>query len=67
MQMKKFVRGLGLGLVSASATVPAFAAVDVSAVVTEINSAVAPVGLIGTAVLLVFVTVAVYKWVRRAL
>lgn len=43
------------------------AAVDVSAVVTEIGGAAAPIGLIGGAVLIILVTAAVYKWVRRAL
>ncbi len=42
-------------------------AVDVSAVVTEINSAVGPVGLIGGSTLLVLVAIKVYKWVRRAM
>lgn len=41
--------------------------VDVSDVVTEIGSAVGPIGLIGGAVLLVLVTIKVYKWVRRAM
>jgi Trk-type K+ transport system membrane component len=42
-------------------------AVDVFAVVTEINSAVGPVGLIGGSTLLVLVAIKVYKWVRRAM
>jgi uncharacterized membrane protein YgdD (TMEM256/DUF423 family) len=42
-------------------------AVDVSAVVTEVNGAIAPIGLIGAAVLLVLVAVKTYKWVRRAM
>lgn len=46
---------------------PAMAQVDVSDVVTEIGSAVGPIGLIGGAVLLVLVTIKVYKWVRRAM
>lgn len=44
----------------------ASAAVDVSAVVTEINGAVAPIGAIGAAVLLVVVAIKTFKWVRRA-
>lgn len=43
------------------------AAVDVTAVVTEISGAAAPIAAIGGAVLVVLVTAAVYKWVRRAL
>lgn len=43
------------------------AAVDVAAVVTEIGTAVAPIGAIGAAVLLVIVATKIYKWVRRAM
>ena len=53
-----------LGVASASS---ANAAVDVSAVVTEIQGAAAPVALIGAAVLLIFVGVKAFQWVRRAL
>lgn len=45
----------------------AHAAIDVTGVVTEINDTVAPIGLIGAAVLLVVVAVAAFKWVRRAI
>lgn len=40
---------------------------DVSAVVTEVNGALTPIGLIGIAVLSVLVGIKVYKWVRRAM
>lgn len=53
-----------LGVASASS---ANAAVDVSAVVTEIQGNAAPIGLIGAAVLLIFVGVKAFQWVRRAL
>lgn len=53
-----------LALVAAGA---ANAAVDVSAVVTEIGGNVASVVAIGGAVLLVLVAAAAFKWVRRAL
>ena len=50
---------------------PAFAqstdAVDVSGVVTKITAQLAPIGLIGVAVLGVVVAVMAFKWVRRAL
>lgn len=62
-QYKRELAGFSI-LAAASASQ---AAVDVNAVVTEINSAVGPIGLIGGAVLVVLVTAAVYKWVRRAL
>lgn len=53
-----------LVLVTAGA---ANAAVDVTAVTTEINSNVASVVAIGGAVLLVLVAAAAFRWVRRAL
>lgn len=60
--MKKFA----LALVGASPAL-AFAAVDVTAVVTEIGTAAAPIAAIGGAVLVVMVGIKVYKWVRRAM
>jgi uncharacterized membrane protein len=57
---------LAIFLVLALAAPFAFA-VDVSGVVTEINSAITPIGLIGAAVLLVLVAAKIYKWVRRAM
>lgn len=50
------------------APVAAFAAApDVSGVVTGIGEATAPIGLIGSAVLLVLVAIKIFKWVRRAM
>ncbi|MBX9636236.1 MAG: major capsid protein [Nitrosomonas sp.] len=43
------------------------AAIDVTAVVTDIAAQAAPIGLIGGAVLLIYVAVKAFKWVRRAL
>lgn len=43
------------------------AAVDVDDVVTDIAAQAAPVGLIGGAVLLIFVAVKAFQWVRKAL
>jgi len=43
------------------------AAIDVAGVVTEINGLTAPIALIGGAVLIVVVTIAAYKWIRRAI
>lgn len=43
------------------------AAVDVAATVTDITAQLAPIGLIATAVLGVFVGLKAFKWVRRAL
>ncbi|WP_374013970.1 major capsid protein [Pseudoxanthomonas koreensis] len=41
--------------------------VDVSAVVSAIEGAAAPIAAIGAAVLIVMVGIKVYKWVRRAM
>lgn len=43
------------------------AAVDVTSVVSDIAAQAAPIGLIGSAVLLIVVAVAAFKWVRGAL
>ena len=43
------------------------AAIDVADVVTDIAAQAAPIGLIGTAVLVLFVGIKAFKWVRRAL
>lgn len=43
------------------------AAVDVAGVVTDIGAQAAPIGLIGAAVLLIYVGVKAFKWVRAAL
>lgn len=64
------VRVLAPGAVAVgSAVLPAAhaAAVDVADVVTDIGAQVGPIGLIGGAVLLVYVAVAAFKWVRSAL
>jgi hypothetical protein len=56
------------GVVVAVAPASAFAAApDVTAVVTEIGGAAAPIASIGAAVLLVIVGIKVFKWVRRAM
>jgi len=46
---------------------PVLAAIDVSAVKTEIDGTLTPIGTIGAAVLLVLVGIKVFKWVRRAM
>lgn len=56
------------GVVVAFAPLSSFAAApDVTAVVTEIGGAAAPIAAIGAAVLLVIVGIKVFKWVRRAM
>lgn len=66
--MNKTMSRLGLGALAVVASVPSFAAaIDVAAVVTDIGAQVAPVGLIGAAVLLLMVAIKAFKWVRKAL
>lgn len=43
------------------------AAIDVSALVTDIGAQAAPVGLVGVAVLMIYGAVKAFKWVRAAL
>lgn len=43
------------------------AAIDVSAVVTDIGAQAAPIASIGAAVLLLVVGIKAFQWVRRAL
>jgi len=64
--MQKKLRNTGLMLAALSPAI-SYAAVDVSAVVTEIQGAAAPIAAIGAAVLIVMVGIKVYKWVRRAM
>lgn len=54
------------GAVAAASAANA-AAVDVASVVTDIGAQAAPIGLIGGAVLLIYVGVKAFKWVRGAL
>jgi hypothetical protein len=66
---KSFVLACAFALLAAVA-MPAAATgggVDVSAVVTAIGGAAAPIAAIGAAVLLILVGIKVYKWVRRAM
>lgn len=61
------LRGVAVaGLVAATSAANA-AAVDVAGVVTDIGAQAAPIGLIGAAVLLIYVGVKAFKWVRGAL
>ena len=67
--MNRFKKlGVGAGLLSLSGAAAASGGgVDVSAVVTAIQGAAAPIASIGAAVLIVMVGIKVYKWVRRAM
>ena len=59
--------GAAVALGVASASSANAAAVDVAAVVTDIGAQATPIGLIGAAVLLIYVGVKAFQWVRRAL
>lgn len=67
--MNKTLRNalVAAGVIAVTVAQQAQAAVDVTAVVTEISGASAPIALIGGASLLVAVGIKVYKWVRRAM
>lgn len=57
-----------VAVAAAAGSVPAMAAaIDVTAVVTDIAAQAAPIGLIGGAVLVIYVSVKAFKWVRAAL
>lgn len=67
MKKSLALRGVAAaGLVAATSAANA-AVVDVAAVVTDIGAQAAPIGLIGGAVLLIYVGVKAFKWVRGAL
>lgn len=68
--MFKQVKTHALALVPASFLVAGAAnatAVDVSGVVADIGAQAAPIAAIGAAVLLVYVGIKAFKWVRQAL
>lgn len=66
--MNKYTLGglTALALTSVSSIASA-AAPDVTATVTAIGEAAAPIAAIGGAVLAILVATKVYKWVRRAM
>lgn len=53
-----------LALASAQASA---AAIDVSSTVTDIGAQLVPIGLIGAAIMGVFLAIKAYHWVRRAM
>lgn len=68
IEMNKYVqRGLvAAGVLAATASANA-AAIDVASVVTDISAQAAPIALIGGAVLVVYVGIKAFRWVRGAL
>jgi len=69
--MKKFCLKekaiIGTAAIAAVAAPAANAAIDVSSVTSEIAATAAPIGLIGGAILVMWVGVKAYKWVRAAM
>ena len=69
--MKKFPQIVRNAVAAAGVAIAAGAAnaeaIDVGAVVTDIAAQAAPIALIGGAVLVVYVGVKAFKWVRGAL
>lgn len=60
-------RGLvAAGVLAATVSAQA-AAIDVASVVTDISAQAAPIALIGGAVLVVYVGIKAFRWVRGAL
>lgn len=59
-------RALSLALAGALGSLPAFAAVDVTAITADITAAETAVLSIGAAVVLIFLGINLYKWIRRA-
>lgn len=66
MNQVKVKGSLLLAAVMAMVSPLAMAAVDVTAVVTDILAAAAPIALIGGAVLTIHYGAKVFKWVRKA-
>ena len=64
--MKNFILVL-VALALSSFGVAQAAAIDVSGVVTDIGAQSVPIGLVGGAVLLIYLAVKAFHWVRRAL
>lgn len=61
------IKSVVAGSIVACAASAQAAAVDVSSVVSDIQAQAGPIALIGAAVLLIFVGVKAFKWVRSAL
>jgi hypothetical protein len=68
MKTLNYARSLATLALAAAGTGSAMAtAVDVTSIVTAIGEQAVPVAAIGAAVLLLFVGIKAFKWVRKAL
>lgn len=66
LQTRRIAQAAAAGAVVLASQAQA-AAIDVTDVVSDIAAQAAPIGLIGAAVLLIFVGVKAFRWVRSAL
>lgn len=63
----QYARAAVAGVVTTATAAANAAAVDVTAIVTDIGAQMASITAIAAAVLLIFVGLKAFKWVRRAL
>ena len=63
----KYAKNAFLLAMAVGATASQAAAIDVTAIVTDIGNQLGPIGLIGIAVMGVMVAVKAFRWVRAAL
>lgn len=63
----KYAKNSFLSALAVGASASQAAAIDVTAVTTDIAAQLTPIGLIGGGVLLVMVAVKAFRWVRAAL
>lgn len=67
MQFNRQLLNTAAASMLAMAATASQAAITVTEVVSEIDGTLAPIGAIGSAVLIVYVSIKAFKWVRRAL
>jgi hypothetical protein len=63
----KYAKNGFLLAMAAGASASQAAAIDVTGLVTSIGETATPIGLIGSAVLLIYLAVKAFKWVRAAM
>lgn len=66
-KIKKVLSGAALGVAGFMSSSVALAAVDATAVVTEVEAAGTAAKLVAVAVMLVIVGIAAFKYIRRAI
>lgn len=62
-----YAKSMFLLALAAGASASRAAAIDVAAIVTFIAEQAVPIGLVGSAVLLIVIGIYAFKWVRRAM